>query len=113
MPVTPADRSSHASFGFSYAGNVPAEVGLPAIAAPDVGEKFDSVTPGGRPPDAIDQLYGRLPPVALMVSKYPPPTKPETRGDAVTMVNCCTDPLSTDNMSAQMKTADFTNAALE
>jgi len=50
-----------------------------AVAVPLITPLGDSVRPSGNPPEARDHVYGVVPPVAVNVCEYAPPTLPEGR----------------------------------
>jgi hypothetical protein len=52
----------------------PGAVGVPLIMPPE-----DSARPSGNAPEARDHVYGVVPPVAVNVCEYAPPTLPEGR----------------------------------
>ena len=60
----------------------PVVVGVP-VTAPDA----DSVSPAGRVPEMIDQVYGELPPVAVRVCEYPRAVAAGKSGEVVVMVS--------------------------
>lgn len=59
----------------------PAVVGVPVIA-PVVALR---VRPGGSEPDATENLYGKVPPVAMTVEEYGTPTSPVVPGGQATV----------------------------
>ena len=54
-----------------------------AVGVPDSVPEFESVTPEGREPPAIDQVYGDLPPAIANVVEYGLPRSAVETGDVV------------------------------
>ena len=63
---------------------VPAAVGVPLICPVEL----LSVSPAGREPALIDQLYGVVPPLACNVVEYAVPTVPPGSDEVVTVGGC-------------------------
>ena len=72
-----------ASFTCTVNEEVPAVVGVPLICPVEL-----SVSPAGKAPPLIDQLYGVVPPLACSVVEYPVPTVPPGCDVVVTVGGC-------------------------
>ena len=59
---------------------VPAVVGVPLICPVEL-----SVSPAGKEPALIDQLYGVVPPLACSMVEYPVPVVPPGSDEVVTV----------------------------
>jgi hypothetical protein len=63
---------------------VPAVVGVPEIAPVDA----TKLSPAGKVPELIDQVYGVVPPLACSAAEYPVPTVPPDNDAVVTVGGC-------------------------
>jgi hypothetical protein len=75
-----------------------------AVGVPEITPALDSVSPAGRLPDAIDQLYPGVPPLALSVALYELPLFPALKlvdvtvsvaGVVLAVIDSCADAVCT------------------